>query len=104
MSIAIIGVTFTCRIFRQELNTSTAVYIDRLGGSATLSGIGLVSVVWDITNDNLGFTFTICCALALIAASFVAALAIPSITYRCQNDTPIEICKAHARSCGRRKA
>lgn len=37
-------------------------------------GIGLASVVWGVTNDNFGFTFTICCVLALIAASFVAAL------------------------------
>ena len=32
------------------------------------------SVVWGITNDQLGFPITICCVLALIAISFGAAL------------------------------
>jgi len=37
-------------------------------------GIGTASVVWGITNDQLGFPITICCVLALIAISFGAAL------------------------------
>ena len=38
-------------------------------------GIGLASIVWGITNDLFGFSFTICCVIALIIASFFAALA-----------------------------
>ena len=38
-------------------------------------GIGLASVMWGITNDHFGFTFTIVCVLVLVAASFLAALA-----------------------------
>ena len=38
--IAIIGVTLCCYITGQGLNAGTTVYIDRLGGSATLAGIG----------------------------------------------------------------
>lgn len=37
-------------------------------------GIGLASVVWGITNDAMGFPFTIVCTLVLICASFIAAL------------------------------
>ena len=37
-------------------------------------GIGIASVVWGITNDQVGFTFTIVCVMVLIAISFVAAL------------------------------
>ena len=38
-------------------------------------GIGLASVVWGITNDQMGFSFTVVCVLVLIAASFFVALA-----------------------------
>ena len=40
-------------------------------------GIGLASIAWGITNDTLGFSFTICCVIALI----VASLGVAWITY-----------------------
>lgn len=38
--VAIIGVTLCCYVTGQGLNAGTSVYINRLGGTATLSGIG----------------------------------------------------------------
>jgi len=40
-------------------------------------GIGLASVFWGITNDTLGFSFTICCVIVLI----VASLGVAYLTY-----------------------
>ena len=42
--IAIIGVTLTCYIVGQGLNAGTSVYINRLGGTATLAGIGFQGI------------------------------------------------------------
>ncbi|HAM15216.1 MAG TPA: hypothetical protein DCP91_05040, partial [Eggerthellaceae bacterium] len=38
--VAIVAATLFCYITGQGLNSGTSVYIDRLGGSATLAGIG----------------------------------------------------------------
>ena len=38
--VGIVGVTLFCFVVGQGLNAGTSVYIDRLGGSATLAGIG----------------------------------------------------------------
>ena len=40
---------------------------------ATDIGIGTASVIWDVINDSYGFTTTICCVMACIAASLIAA-------------------------------
>ena len=40
---------------------------------ASDAGIGIASVVWGITNDAFGFTFTICCVMACIVASYLLA-------------------------------
>ena len=46
-------------------------------------GIGLASIVWGITNDTLGFSFTICFVIALIVASLgVAWLTYPPAAKR----------------------
>ncbi|MBQ9001031.1 MAG: hypothetical protein IJ087_04180, partial [Eggerthellaceae bacterium] len=36
-------------------------------------GIGFASVVWGITNDAFGFSFTLVCVMACIAASLIVA-------------------------------
>lgn len=38
-------------------------------------GIGLASVVWGITNDTMGFSFTIACVIVLTCTSLLAAFA-----------------------------
>lgn len=40
---------------------------------ATDIGIGTASVIWGVINDSFGFTTTICCVMACIAASLIAA-------------------------------
>lgn len=46
-------------------------------------GIGLASVIWGITNDQFGFTFTITCVIVLVAASLgVAYLTYPASAKR----------------------
>lgn len=40
-------------------------------------GIGLASIAWGITNDTLGFSFTICCVIVLV----IASLGVAYITY-----------------------
>lgn len=40
---------------------------------ATDIGIGTASVIWGVINDTFGFTTTICCVMACIAASLIAA-------------------------------
>ena len=40
-------------------------------------GIGLASIIWGVTNDTLGFSFTICCVIVLI----VASLGVAYLTY-----------------------
>ena len=40
---------------------------------ATDIGIGTASVIWGAINDSFGFTTTICCVMACIAASLIAA-------------------------------
>ncbi len=37
-------------------------------------GIGGSSIIWGVTNDILGFQFTICCALACVVISYILAL------------------------------
>ena len=40
---------------------------------ASDAGIGIASIVWGITNDTFGFTFTICCVIACIVISYLLA-------------------------------